>query len=308
MTRYSYATLEQVREELRAESDDLTNDPQAQTYLLQATQRIEQYKGYPFAPRADWFNGTDDWNVATGDQAFDHYSGRLLLPAPLLSITSVTETDGSSLTVWDGTRAAFTTCDVLAIPMSGGPIYALQRMDGSGNPRRWGVDGGLLITVSGAWGYHQRYSSAYVSSGDTLAAEVNNSASQFTVSDIAGVDAEGQSPRFAAGQIIKVDSELCVVTDTENGVLAVLRGQLGTTAASHLISATISVWKPDPNIVRATVRLAAYLFKKRAQFFDSEFNVALGISRKLPPDLPEEVASILNSFPLYGARAMVRGI
>lgn len=51
--------------------------------------------------------------------------------------------------------------------------------------------------------------------------------------------AAGEGERFAAGDAIRIDDEVMTITSVSNDTLTVVRGAVGTTAATHLINAEV---------------------------------------------------------------------
>lgn len=302
MTTYSYATRDQIRDELRAAEGDNSGDQYVDEYRLEATRRIDEILGYKGVPE------TATRHIVLTDQLFDHYAGALILPTPMLSVTSVTDTDDTALTVWNGERATFSAAQVLPYPYGQTPIYKLERYE-SGSRSRWGSTPGI-ITIVGVWGFHRDYTNAWVDTGDTLQAEINETVEAITLSDPSGKDDQRYAPRLSAGNVIRVGSEVMIVTNTtdNSGKVQVLRGALGSTAASHSAAAAVSVWKADSNLERATRRLAAYMHKRRGQFNNLSIDALGGTTVEFPADIPDEVKNILALLPRYGRRAGVIAI
>lgn len=287
----SYATREQVRDELKAESSDTSGDANVDEYRREATERIDRFFPYRFVPVLDTLN------LLLQSDAFDRYAGQLLLPRPVLAVSSVTDTDGSTLTLWDGQRSTFEDADLMTDPADSTPYVKLQRMSG-GSPISWTGTG--LVTIEGYFGYHRDYANAFISSGDTVQDNpLASGATEITVQDADGEDGQAYSPRFSPGQVIRIEDEFYVVEDVDADTekLTVTPGALGTTEAAHAQNTAIEIFKPETSIVRACRRWASYMHTRRGRF-DNYTIDELGAT-KLPADIPDEVKNILDRYPKW---------
>ena len=122
--------------------------------------------------------------------------------------------------------------------------------------------------MAGTWGWHDHWSAAWRDSDDVVKdAALGATHTTVSVNDSQGDDAEGQSPRFQVGQLLKIEDEyLRIIAITINAgsddELAVLRGVNGTTAASHLQLTAISTYQPPRDITRLCLRWAAWLYRE----------------------------------------------
>jgi len=154
------------------------------------------------------------------------------------------------------------------------------------------------ISIAGVFGYRTNYSrDGWLNSLDTVqdGSGINTTATTITVTDADGADYNGETPRFTPGQVIRVDDEFMIVsaTNTSTNVLTVLRGALGSTAATHDNGTQIDVWTVEPEIARAAQLIAAYNFDNRGKFtrtsFDGQF-LTSGI------EIPDEATAILARY------------
>lgn len=124
-------------------------------------------------------------------------------------------------------------------------------------PNTWSASYGNMSTssavpsiyITGAWGYHAHYKSAWVDTLDSVEDNpLTSSATTITVNDADGTDASGMT-RFAVGNLIRVDNEfmaITAITTTPTNTLTVLRAQRGTRATSHVKESIIERWHvPD---------------------------------------------------------------
>lgn len=122
------------------------------------------------------------------------------------------------------------------------------------------------ITIDGVWGWHDRWTHAWVDSGDTVRdSALNASATIITVNDTAGSDNAGFSPRFQMGHLLRIEGEYLRVTavDRQSHQLTVLRGAQGSLASTHRRGAKIETYTPSLPIRDLTVRYAELMMKSR---------------------------------------------
>lgn len=136
------------------------------------------------------------------------------------------------------------------------------------------------IQAYGIYGYHEHYGQAW-GVGSTLAAAITTTtATSCTVTS---------GTPFAAGQIIKIDSELILITNVSTTTLTIVRGWNGSTAATHLILATITIWTPEADIKQACLIQAARLYKRNDAVFGTVGGGEMGVQplnlTKLDPDV-----------------------
>lgn len=111
------------------------------------------------------------------------------------------------------------------------------------------------IRITGTWGFCDDRDAAFVSTGDTV--ENNPLAADgtsLTVNDVDGLDIYGLLPRFSAGQVLKIGSELietALPISTVGNTIGLVRGVNGSTAAAHNQNVAISVWRPPAPVQEA---------------------------------------------------------
>jgi hypothetical protein len=133
---------------------------------------------------------------------------------------------------------------------------------------------------------------------------MTSSATSFIATDINGYDVFRRSPRFSAGQLIQIGTELIEVLDTDiSGAVHTVylrRGTRGSTAAAHAAGDPILAWQMDERVRRAAYRWVDYVYKRRGSFATLQVNLATGtVYTEFPPDIPEEAAAILDELPIW---------
>jgi hypothetical protein len=69
------------------------------------------------------------------------------------------------------------------------------------------------VTVTGIWGWHDRWATAWRDSSDTVQDNpLSSGSTTLTVTDADGADSTGETPRFQVGHLLKIDSEYLWVT------------------------------------------------------------------------------------------------
>ena len=278
MAQFAYACLRDAREQANVQSSTSTSEDDYLLSVLRFTsRRCEAITGLEFAPRIDTLYL----------DALDIDPDVLRLPAPLLSITTVTDGQSNSLTqgtdfnVWPRSSTPYRTLRMLDSAAYAWNLYSTEWMD--------------AISITGIWGWRRQYATAWLSTGDTVQdAPLADDAVTLAVSDADGADAYGRTPRFSPGQLLKIESEYLEVlaVDTSTDTLTVTRGAQGSTAAEHAASTVIYVWEAEPAIQRATLVWAAYLLARRGQYEQVKFDGIGAVS--FPADAPAEVMNIFR--------------
>lgn len=300
-----YATLAQLQAETETNPETPANETfTADDYKLldclrATTAYIDRRTHYSFFPaRASYYY----------DSIGDHIDNMRLLMSlgrPLLSLTSIQQ-------VTTPKPEAVSTVDsntYNVYPLNVSPAFYLQFFTGSTvvfgiNPYLIGYTSNWQqnIKINGVWGYRENYATeAWTSSGDTVQnpGGLNTTATSITVSNANGADALGRLPRFSPGNMLGVtvgdNTEYLSVTSVTGNVLTVQRGMNGTTAITIPQTTTINVFVPQPEITRACVRLAGYMFARRGAFNRRTVN-DLGATVEYSPDIPDDVNILLDLF------------
>ncbi len=284
-----YASLAQVRAELdqqlasSGEPSEAINDAFVLEALRVATGRIQgRLAPRDFLPRKE-----TKYFDALGHHIDDQLGMLELANAqgrhPLLAVTTVVNGSGTTLTL---------NTDYRPYPRSVTPVFYLHLLTG-GSWSDFGDDWIEAIAVTGTWGYHSRYSEAWLSSGDTVQDNpLTNSATTLTVNAVQA----NNLARFSAGQLLQIESEWLEVsaTDSNTNTLTVKRGVRGTTAAQHAQGTAISIFSVEDAINRAAWRLAAFLYVRRGAFDRARYDGVATL--EFPDDMPGEIENILQLY------------
>lgn len=228
----TYVTLSDFKAWITAAGQTLQVDPADDAVLeriLENTSRyIDTETNRTFYPRVE----TRYFNVPEDEE--------LLVDDDLLAITSIT----------NGDDVAVSSTDYNLLPLNRYPKFSIRLKDSVGEYWEDDSDGESIgvIDVAGIWGYHNDYGRRAWKTGTTLSAAIaTTSATSASVTSAA---------LFDPGQIIKIDSEFMLVTAVGGTTLTIERGVNGSTAATHLISAVVYIWTPQPDIWQAVVEIA----------------------------------------------------
>lgn len=248
--QYDLTTYEQVNDQLRplpAQGNTVTLSDDKTTivkYIGEASQMITNWCNRSFVP---YINTSADVLYCLSPYGVQE------LPDDTLSVTSITDTGGTAITLYE-LRDIYNE-------LSGYPYRYFQISnqqsysvtDSNGYSPRW--------TVNGIFGYSkQSYANTWVNTTTLNDASVTDSVTSITVSSAANIETL---------DYIRVETEFMQVTDTATNTLTVIRGVNGSTAASHADTTQVDVWRIDPAIKLAATRLASYLYSSRQQEFQS---------------------------------------
>ena len=259
---YTIATLHDLRQHLNLADSDTDSDQDLLTALGQASHIIESLTNRRYCPFVESRAASIDTEHPT----------ELILPDDLLSLTSLTNGDGSDISL----------SDVELVPNRADlPASLLHLINGlsftySESPIN-------AVSIGGTWGWHDRWSQAWRNSGDTVQDNpLSAGATSLSVSDADGMDVDGFSPRFQVGHLLQIESEYLRVigVDTGTNQLTVQRGDNGTTASSHAQSTVIETYQPVPAIRDLCVRYAELLFKSIG-IFDADQEALVARLRRL---------------------------
>lgn len=239
---YTIATLHQLRQRLGLAASETADDARLLAALQAAASQIERAVGRSFCPRL----------AAIQHSVNPKHATELLLDDDLLELTSLTNGDASAISL----------NDVVTLPAEG-PI-AVLRLTG-GESFVWDDTPLRAITVTGQWGWHDRWTDAWRNTSDTVQNNpLSSGATTITVADADGSDAENELPRFQVGHLLRIDSEYLRVlaVNTATNILIVQRGVAGTTAASHTQNTAIYTYQPVLDAQMLHLRWSAWLYKE----------------------------------------------
>jgi len=274
----AYCTLADAKATMRA--DSTLDDALLLSLIGQVSARIDLL----MSTNTPYFQPyTDALEFEVVAQRVDSGRNAFILPpgSPLLALTSVL-LNGAAVTA-------------SAHPATRSPISMIRRTDG-GSWYENGTDDPPTVVITGVWGYHRRYAQAWSVVDALAAAVISTTATTITVADVDGDDEYGFNPRISAGNLAKVDDEIMEVisTNTATNVVTVRRGQNGTTAATHLIAATVSVFRPEEPIRRVTARQAG-MWYARMGAYEQQTITDVGVVT-YPADLLSELRGVLQGY------------
>lgn len=278
-----YTTLNAVKEQLRQESAAASplNDAFVMECIDTVKVLIDSRTMERFAPEytTEYYNAAD---VNSGGEVVVRV---LWLRRGLISATEVSNA---------GTAVALNR--LLFTPKSDRHKTRIHRLDGD-----WTADSDGIyedaISITGLWCYRFDYTrDGWLWSTDTVQTGINASVTAITVADADGTDYRLRAPRFSPGQLLRIGSEFVQVraVNTSTNTLTVIRAANGSTAAVHDAGAEIDVWQPDATIAQAATRWAAYLYRHRAQFAQTQVDGMTAI--QWPKNAPSDVEAIIEQF------------
>lgn len=170
--------------------------------------------------------------------------------ADLLALTTLT----------NGNSTVLTSTDYILMPANVYPKHSIKLRDTSAYFWEMSSAGSIeqVITVLGFWGYHEQYATRAWKQVGTLGAAWEST------STLTATLTSGYSLDIKGGEIIKIDNEILqtdYITTTTMTVQA--RGDNGSTAATHLISAPVYVWQPMADIKQLTLEITKIMYRSR---------------------------------------------
>ncbi len=243
--RNTYATLPEFQAYFTARGQTITtnaaDDVVIDGLLEQASRFLETKTSRWFYPRIE----TRYYDLPARGV---HYVRDLYFDTDVLEIITFLNGD---LTAIDATKYNL-------LPSNESPRYALQmkvsttliwQLDALGD---W--EGVLALTSYN--GYHNHYAADGWKVGGTLGAAITDTTTlAFTAST-------GHS--LAVGQVIKIGNELQIVgTVSSNTITPLSRGDNGSTAATHLISTVVYIWRPMEETRNAVMEIARTAYSRR---------------------------------------------
>ena len=237
-----YVTLAELKASLNIAGDDTQDDSALASVIERASRAIDGYCGRFFYP------------LRTVNY-FDTPAGRCLEMGLYDCLELVTVTNGSSgaLATTEYRTSPYNETPFFDIKLKPNSVYFWDS-DTDSNPE-------AAIAVDAIWGYRQNYGREAWSNVTTLAAGLASDSSMAeTTTELL----------FSAGDVIKVDTEMMLVTNCDTTGASVTRAYNGTTAAAHLAGAVMYRFNHEPVAEQAALLQAARLYKRK----DAPFGVA----------------------------------
>lgn len=232
----SYATLAEFKAWKEIENINAVRDGDVER-ILEAQSRFMDDKTFrTFYPRVE----TRYYDVPD--------NSCLRLDDDLLEVISITNGDG----------AAVADTEYNLVPKNITPYYEIKLKEISASfwlpSTTYGGD--AVIAVNGIWGFHNRYAQRAWKTVGTLGAAISDTTTaSFTMT--AGHTVQ-------SGRVYKIDNEIFNVTSVvSNAVTVYGRGDNGSTAATHLNSATVKEWQVLPNIKVSVLDLSHSIYSRR---------------------------------------------
>ena len=246
---YTIATLDDLRRRLGLAATDSDSDQELLHSLQEASCLIESLTQRRYCPLLQRRAVTFDRNAPR----------TLILPADLLELRAISDAGG-----------ALGLEDVQLLPADVDASASILQLTG-GLTFRSDASADRAIAIDGVWGWHDRWTRAWTDSGETInGSALSAKAATISVSDAAGSDTAGFSPRFQVGHLLRIEDEYLRITaiDRQNHQLTVQRGAQGTISVMHPQGALIETYTAALPIRDLTVRYAELMLKSHSLLED----------------------------------------
>lgn len=278
-TLNSYATLAEFKDYWKnrggQNSTDAADDGVIEMLLRAGSRYIDTQTQRQFVPYAE----TRYFDVPSGD---DIDSRMLQLGDDLLEIIEVVNGDGVTIP----------STQYYPYPRNKSPHYGIRLRDNS--TFYWSTDGAGethdVIAVTGLWGYHDRYQTAWLS-GSTLSSSINATTATIPLTS---------ASLFAAGNLIRIENELCHVSAKAMNNLTASRGENYSTATEHDSGTAVSIWQPMEEARNACLEIANTAYRRR--FGQNTSNAATVTAAGIvltPRDIPQLAMDFIRAYRRY---------
>ena len=201
----------------------------------------------------------------------------------LLEVISLTNGDGTAIASTEYTLRQNNTRNRT-------PYNTIRLIDNSTSI--WASDGAGdvhdVIAVNGVWGYHDRYTQAWL-----LATTANEALDASET----GYDVTDGSV-FAVGNLIRFDNELGYVSSISSNTLTLLkRGENYSTAASHLTAINVYIWQPMEEAREAVCEITRTAYGRRMGESNSNTATITAAGVVLSPrDIPDMAKNFIQTY------------
>lgn len=281
------ASLGEVKWQMKAGTgSSVTNDDIVLALLRAASAHVDrtfQQRRPYFFPYSELRQfRVDGYHVNSWDNTFTFHDN-------LLALTSLS-VGGQSITAVEAWPTVETPYHYLRLTSSFDHWQSYCTSDNSPN----------FAAITGIWGMHRDYANAWLAVDALAAAITTTTATTFTVASVSGYDANYRTPRLSAGQLIQIDSEWMEITHTDSGTntVTVRRGVHGTTAATHLINAVVSVWQVEDTIRNEVARQVGYMYARMGAYENVTID-AMGVN-SFPAVVVQSLAAAMGGYA-YGS-------
>jgi len=265
-----YTTLAAVKGLLEVASTSTLDDGVINDLITQISRYVDDKTSRKFYPRVE-------------TRVFDVPDGReLWMDDDLLEVVTVTNGDGD----------AILNTEYNLQPPNYYPKYAIRIKSISSEFWETDDDGDAeqVIDIAAWWGFHQNYSQRAWALGSLV------NEAPLDIDDLTWTVDSGTL--FKEGQIIKVDSEIMIITTVATNDLTVIkRGDNGSTAATHVHDKEVYIWQPEPDIVLACQMIVKNLYHNRFGQNTTGAATITGAGVVLAPeDVPASALMILKNY------------
>lgn len=206
----------------------------------------------------------------------------LKLDADLLEVISVVNGDGTTIP----------STEYALRPRNASPYIYIRLVDNS--TYYWASDGAGdthdVIAITGIWGFHNRYASAWLI-GSTLAEDLETSETSIDVAS---------GTLFAVGDLIRFGNELGYLSAKATNTLTSTRAENGSTAATHLTSANVYIWQVMDELKNVVLEITTQAYNRR---FGQGSNAAATVTAAgvvlSPKDIPAMATDFIHTYRRY---------
>jgi len=267
-----YLTLAEYKRDADVDDSidsDAADDLVIEDLIEEASRFIDEETDRTFYPRVEtrYHDATDERELWLDDD--------------LLEVISITNGDDTTIS----------SSDYNLVPRNYTPHYAISIIQSSSET--WDLDSSGnsedVIDIAGIWGYHTNYSQRAWITGSTI-----NESGTFSASDTTLTVTSGSL--FDADQIIKIDNEILRVTAVSTADLTVVRGENGSTGATHTDGSTVYIWSPIRTAKKACRAIARSEYKRRFGENTEGAATITGAGVVITPDsIPKSAARIISN-------------
>ena len=275
----SYATLAEYKDFVTARGQtsttDTTDDAVIESILKSVSRYVDSQTGRWFYPRVE----TRYYDVPDGS-SLDVRS--LVLDADLLEVISVVNGDGVTIPSTEYSLRPRNVTPYLYIRLKDSSTYYWASNTAS--------DFHDVIAITGIWGFHNKYSDAWVDDSG-LNEDVDISETAIDVVD-------GQD--YTVGNIIRFDNELAYVSAKNAHTLTTTRGINGSTATTHTNGTGVTIWQFMQDLKTAVLETALQAYKRRYGTSGTNTATVTGAGVVLSPkDIPTVMADFIKTYRRY---------
>lgn len=126
------------------------------------------------------------------------------------------------------------------------------------------------LKITGVWCHHDDRANAWEDSTDEVESNpLAAGATALVVNDADGATGWGYTPRFAVGNLIRMEDEFCEIgaINTGTNTLTIVRARNGTTDVQHVQNVQIDLWRPPHPVKMAAIIQAIRQLERGFQGF-----------------------------------------